>query len=131
MRLFCNYGDCHYCQPFASNGLNPLLPEFNLPLRQKYPHGGVARNTLSIQNVRVPQNKPRRMSKDEQKLVGTIAANVKELRLSRGLTQLEMTSFGFNYRQYQRLESGKYSPTLGTLLRISKVFKVKVIDLLS
>lgn len=71
------------------------------------------------------------MSKDEQKLVGTIAANVKELRLARGLTQLEMTSFGFNYRQYQRLESGKYSPTLGTLLRISKVFKVKVIDLLS
>lgn len=79
-----------------------------------------------IQNVMVPQNKPRRMSKDEGKLVRKIAKNIKNLRIENGRTQFDMCDYGFNYRHYQRLESGKYTPTLETLLRLAKAFKVEV-----
>jgi len=51
---------------------------------------------------------------------------LKELRLSQNLTQEDMTQHGFNYRHYQRLESGKVAPTLYTLYKISKVFKVQI-----
>ena len=37
--------------------------------------------------------------------------------------------FDFNYRCYQELESGAYSPNLRTIFRIAEVFKVKVRDL--
>lgn len=90
----------------------------------------MAQKVLDIQNVMVPQNRPRKMSKDEHKLVQKIANNIKELRIAKGLTQFDMSNYGFNYRHYQRVESGKFAPTIETLLRISKVFKVKVKDLL-
>jgi transcriptional regulator with XRE-family HTH domain len=78
----------------------------------------------------MPANKPKKMSPDESKLVKTIALNAVKLRKARELTQFDMMDYGFNYRQYQRVESGKYAPTLGTLIRLAKAFKVKVTDLL-
>lgn len=63
-------------------------------------------------------------------LIKIFSKNIKLLRNKRGLTQEDMTNFGFNYRHYQKLESGAYSPNLYTLHRLAKFFRVKVSDLL-
>ena len=81
------------------------------------------------QYVMVP-SKPRNMSQEEARLVRAFASNLKKLRKLRKISQFDMVDFGFNYRHYQRIESGKYSPSLDTLIRLAKVFKVKVTDLL-
>lgn len=59
-----------------------------------------------------------------------IAKNIKRLRNARKLTQEEMIDFGFNYRHFQKLESGTYSPNLHTLSRLALVFRVDILDLL-
>lgn len=64
--------------------------------------------------------------KDYEKLLRVVASNIRRLREARGLTQWDMSAHGFNYRHYQKLESGKYSFNLFTLFRLSKVFKVKL-----
>lgn len=65
------------------------------------------------------------------KLLQRVATNVRRLRKESGLTQEEMSRKGrFNYRFYQKLESGKYSPNLYTLFRIAKSNGVKISDLL-
>ncbi|NBT59737.1 XRE family transcriptional regulator [bacterium] len=65
------------------------------------------------------------------KLLQRVATNVRRLRKECGLTQEEMSrKGGFNYRFYQKLESGKYSPNLYTLFRIAKTQGVKISDLL-
>jgi transcriptional regulator with XRE-family HTH domain len=75
-------------------------------------------------------DKPKYMGQEEARLVRTIASNMKRLRKLRNLKQYDMVDYGFNYRHYQRIESGKYTPSIETLIRLAKVFKVKVIDLL-
>ena len=64
--------------------------------------------------------------KPYQKLLVKLANNVKELRLKNGLTQEQMMEHGFNYRHYQKLESGIHSPSLYTLHRLAKIFKVEI-----
>lgn len=61
-------------------------------------------------------------------LLQRVATNLKTIRVSRGLTQEEMTDFGFNYRHYQRLESGQHSITLHTLYRLAVALKVEITD---
>lgn len=58
-----------------------------------------------------------------------LSENIKRLRLEHGYTQEDMVQFGFNYRHYQKLESGKHSPSLNTLFRISLIFKVNFSEL--
>jgi transcriptional regulator with XRE-family HTH domain len=53
-----------------------------------------------------------------------VANNIKRFRKKRGLTQEDMTKFGFNYRHYQRVEGGKQNLSLFTLQKIAAVFKV-------
>ena len=64
--------------------------------------------------------------KSYQKLLAKIASNIKSFRERAKLTQEQMAEHGFNYRHYQRLESGKHSPSLYTLHRLSKMFKVDI-----
>jgi len=64
-----------------------------------------------------------------QKLISRIAGNIKRVRESRKLTQEDMTQFGFSYRHYQRVESGKYSINLFTLHRVAIALKVDVVEL--
>ena len=59
--------------------------------------------------------------------LGLIAANVKKLRKQKGLTQEDMVEYGFNYRFYQKLESGKYSPNLQTLFKLSQALEVNIV----
>jgi transcriptional regulator with XRE-family HTH domain len=41
-----------------------------------------------------------------------------------------MRDLGFNYRYFQKIEAGEMNPTLGTLLKLAKVFSCSLSDLL-
>lgn len=60
------------------------------------------------------------------KLLKKISKNIKSFRLERGLTQEEMADYGFGPRWYQRFESGRHIPSLPTLVKLAKAFKVDV-----
>lgn len=62
------------------------------------------------------------------KLIRKIAKNIKAFRLERGLTQEDMDDYGFGPRWYQRFESGRHVPSLPTLVKLAKAFKVDVTD---
>jgi transcriptional regulator with XRE-family HTH domain len=64
--------------------------------------------------------------RDYQRLLRTIAANIRRLRHASELTQEDMMDLGFNYRFFQKLESGRYSPNLRTLHRLARAFKVGI-----
>lgn len=68
--------------------------------------------------------------KDYDQFLIKLSQKIKAARKARGLTQEDMTDYGFNYRHYQRIESGKYSPSLHTIYRISLVLKIKISKLL-
>ena len=63
-------------------------------------------------------------------LLKRIAKNLKKARKQKGLTQVDMMDYGFNYRHYQKIESGSYSMNLYTLHRLSYIFKVNIKNLL-
>lgn len=66
---------------------------------------------------------------DTWMLIKKISVNIKTNRKHLGLTQVDMANLGFGSRWYQRLESGRHIPTIPTLHRLAKVFKVEVSDL--
>lgn len=70
------------------------------------------------------------MATDERirRLTRRIAKNVKRLREERGWTQEYMGELGFGPRWYQRFESGRHIMTLSTLDKLSRVFKVDIIE---
>ena len=59
-----------------------------------------------------------------------IAENIKKVRKQKGLTQENMVDYGFNYRHYQKIESGSYSMNLYTLHRLAQAFNTNVKNLL-
>ena len=63
-------------------------------------------------------------------LLNKIAENIKKARKRKGLTQENMMDHGFNYRHYQKIESGSYSMNLYTLHRLSNIFNVSIRNLL-
>ncbi|OYZ24219.1 MAG: hypothetical protein B7Y39_01995 [Bdellovibrio sp. 28-41-41] len=71
------------------------------------------------------------MQSDENKykkiLLG-LGANLKKCRKSRKLSQTDMTEYGFELRNYQRIESGRHSPSLYTLHRLAIVFRCEIKD---
>lgn len=69
------------------------------------------------------------LEKEYSKFLVKLSENIKALRLEHGYTQEEMVQFGFNYRHYQKLESGTHSPSLSTLFKISKLYKITLSDL--
>ena len=64
------------------------------------------------------------------KLLKRIAVNIKAFRKARGLSQRNMEAFGFDLRNYQRLEAGKHSPSLYTLHKLALAFRVDVSELI-
>ena len=70
------------------------------------------------------------LEKDLLKLTKKFSSNLRRLRLAKKLTQEDMTSYGFNYRHYQKLESGSHIPSLMTILKLSKIMGVQAKDLL-
>jgi transcriptional regulator with XRE-family HTH domain len=65
-----------------------------------------------------------------EKFLKKVAGNIKRYRMATKLTQMDMVNHGFNYRHYQRLESGSTGLNLFTLFRLSKLFNVNVSKLL-
>ncbi len=61
-----------------------------------------------------------------ERLLRRIRGNMKRIRESKKLTQEKMIDFGFNYRHYQNIESGRYSPNLHTLFRVAEALKVDI-----
>lgn len=61
-----------------------------------------------------------------ERLLRRVRGNIKAIRKTKGLTQEDMVDFGFNYRHYQSIESGRHSPNLHTLFRVAEAFKVNI-----
>lgn len=78
------------------------------------------------QKVRASNHYEMDRNTEFDRLLKRIAQNIKRCRNKAGLTQMDMVDHGFNYRHYQRLESGTTGYNLQTLFKLSKVFKVKV-----
>lgn len=66
---------------------------------------------------------------ETNEVIRRIAANIKEKRLSKGLKQTDMAQYGFGYRWYQRLESGRHVPTLPTMIKLARSLEVDIVDL--
>lgn len=68
------------------------------------------------------------MAVDERtkRLIRKIAKNIKRIREERGWTQEYMGELGFGPRWYQRFESGRHMPTIPTLDKLSRAFKVDI-----
>lgn len=64
------------------------------------------------------------------KILTKIGKNLKIFRNKRGLSQSDMQEFGFELRNYQRIESGKHSPSLFTLHRLAEALDCEISDLL-
>ena len=59
-----------------------------------------------------------------------VGRRIKELREAKGLTQEDMTRFGFEYKYYQRIEYGEKNVTLKTLRKVAKALGVSPLELL-
>lgn len=65
----------------------------------------------------------------EDKFLKALGGRLRALRLEKGWTLEEAEEHGWpNWRHLQKLESGK-NFTVTTLLRISKLYKIKVSDI--
>jgi DNA-binding XRE family transcriptional regulator len=56
------------------------------------------------------------------KLVKNIAGNIRGQRKKCGFTQAQMIDFGFDIKNYQKLEYGKHQFSLHTVFRLSRAF---------
>lgn len=66
------------------------------------------------------------IEKSYDELTARIAKNIKRIRKLRGLSQSNMAKYGFDVRNYQRLEQGNHSPSLFTLHKLSDIFNVAI-----
>ena len=65
-------------------------------------------------------------SKNIQRQVGL---RLKEIRLSKGLRQEDLEKWGFSYRYYGMIERGLVNPSLETLIKLCKIFDIRLVDL--
>lgn len=63
-------------------------------------------------------------------LLETVGNKIKTKRKSLGMTQKEMSNHGLGHRHIQDIESGRGNLTLKTLWKVSKIFGMRVDDLL-
>lgn len=73
------------------------------------------------------------MSNEDEysKLIQNIAENIKKHRKKCGFTQAQMIEFGFDVKNYQKLEYGKHQFSLHTVFRLSKAFECSIEDLIN
>ena len=63
----------------------------------------------------------------DERLLRLLGKRIRQLREERGMTQEGMK--GLEYRHYQRIEYGQTNPSVKTLNKIAKVFKVSISEL--
>lgn len=66
---------------------------------------------------------------DIETLMKRLGLRLKALRLRNHLKQEDLENYGFSYRYYGKIERGVVNPTLDTLLRLCRIFKVNLSDL--
>jgi len=66
---------------------------------------------------------------DHARFFRELGRRIRELREQAGYSQADMSAFGFSTRHWQQIEAGRPTTTT-TLLRICRVFKIKLDDLL-
>lgn len=60
-----------------------------------------------------------------------LGLNIKRIRIAKEMTQVDLAyTCGFEKQNMQRIEAGKTSPTLKTLLKISEALEVDITDLI-
>jgi transcriptional regulator with XRE-family HTH domain len=71
------------------------------------------------------------VSKEEEYavLIKHIADNIKSQRKKNALTQADLEEFGFDIKNYQKLEYGKHQFSLHTVFRLSRAFGCPIDDL--
>ncbi len=74
-------------------------------------------------------DRPAVNDKEMVEILLKLSRNIKEQRLAKGLKQTDMSKYGFGYRWYQRLESGRHVPTLPTLIKLCRALEVDISDL--
>jgi len=66
---------------------------------------------------------------DKNKILTSIGLNIKQLREERNITQQDLAAAcNFEKSNMSRIESGRTNLTIGTLLKICEVLKVKLVD---
>lgn len=68
---------------------------------------------------------------DYAKLIKNISENIRSRRKKLGLTQAQMVDFGFDIKNYQKLEYGKHQFSLHTVFRLSRAFNCTIEDLVN
>lgn len=69
---------------------------------------------------------------DKNKVLISIGLNIKKLREERNITQQDLAAAcNFEKSNMSRIESGRTNLTIGTLLKICEVLKVKLIDVVN
>lgn len=67
----------------------------------------------------------------EQEYILLVCNNIKQLRMQKGIKQVDLAyAIGIDDSSIRRIESGRTSPTLKTLIRIAGALNVEVQDLL-
>jgi transcriptional regulator with XRE-family HTH domain len=60
-----------------------------------------------------------------------LGRNIKSARVHAGLRQIDVNELtGLTYRHYQSIEAGRVNVTVGTLCRLSRLFKSSIKDLI-
>lgn len=72
------------------------------------------------------------MSKEDEydELIKQISLNIRGFRTKRGLSQLDMEQFGFDVKNYQKIEYGKHHYSLHTVFKLSRAFDCSIEDLI-
>lgn len=71
------------------------------------------------------------MELSEKEIIKIIGENIRELRLERQLSQFQLNiDSGLGKNQLGRLERGEHTPTIITLLKISKALDVSILDII-
>lgn len=73
------------------------------------------------------------MSKEKEytDLIKQISTNIKVHRKKLGLSQVEMEKFGFDVKNYQKIEYGNHHYSLHTVFRLSRAFGCPIDDLIN
>jgi transcriptional regulator with XRE-family HTH domain len=71
------------------------------------------------------------MDRKQEQFFKKFGAEVRKIRLSKGLTLEAMQNYGFSAQHFQKIEAGKKAVNLYTVYRICKAFKIKLSDVVS
>lgn len=67
---------------------------------------------------------------DEEVFIKQLAKRIKQLRVEKGMTQLDVASkMGIDDSSYRKIESGRTNPTSRTLYKLAEALDVSVSEL--